>query len=192
MLSRALSAGIVAVLVLYPLLVYFGLRYFGAAWLAVLLIAVCVLRVSLSRWSRGSAAVGPQLWLVCGGGILLAAVSILQRSADAILYYPVVMNAGMLLVFAHSLVYPPTAIERIARLSDGDDLPPEAISYTRRVTVAWSVFFVCNGAIALYTALFTSLETWALYNGAIAYVLIAAMFGGELLIRLRFRRKLRG
>ena len=40
-------------------------------------------------------------------------------------------------------------------------------------------------AVALWTALHASDATWALYNGAIAYVLIGAMLGGEWLLRPR-------
>jgi uncharacterized membrane protein len=45
------------------------------------------------------------------------------------------------------------------------------------------VFLLCNGAIALYTALVSSREVWALYNGLIAYGLMGAMFAGEWLVR---------
>ena len=121
---------------------------------------------------------------------MLALVSMWSGSPDAMLYYPVLVNAVMLLLFSASLVYPPTVVERIARLRDRD-LPAEAVPYLRRVTIAWCVFFVGNGALALYTAARASFETWALYNGLIAYVLIGAMFGAELLTRRRAMRNLR-
>ena len=46
-----------------------------------------------------------------------------------------------------------------------------------------------NGAAALYTARFTPLETWALYNGLIAYLLIGAVFAVELAIRSVVKRR---
>ena len=190
MLSRAMSAGVLAALALYPLLVYFGLRHFGAIWIAAVLLAICVLRFAVLRSSGAPAGGAAQMWLLCGGGIALAVISIMRGTPDAILYYPVVMNAGMLFIFAHSLVYPPTVVERIARLGT-PNLPPAGVRYTRHVTIAWVVFFVCNGTIALYTALFASFGTWALYNGGIAYVLIGAMFGAELLMRTLLRNRLR-
>jgi len=94
------------------------------------------------------------------------------------------VNGALLVVFGGSVLYPPTVVERIARLRDGA-LPPEAVRYTRRVTIAWTAFFVVNGGLALYTACLTSLDTWALYNGFIAYLMIGAMFGGEYWIRRR-------
>ena len=84
-----------------------------------------------------------------------------------------------------------SVIERIARIRE-PALSPAAIIYTRHVTMVWSVFFVLNGAVALYTAVATPLKTWALYNGFIAYLLIGALFLAELAVRslLRTRRAL--
>jgi uncharacterized membrane protein len=101
----------------------------------------------------------------------------------------VLVNAALLVAFAASLASPQSAIERIARLRD-PELPPAAVAYTRRVTIVWSVFFALNGAAALYTALFTTLETWALYNGLIAYVLIGTVFAVELAIRTAVKARL--
>lgn len=189
-LTAWLSAGVVAVLILYPMLVYVGLSYLRAGWIAAALIAVCVFRLLGLRFGVTGGLATPQVLLVCSGGIALAAVSWLSDSHDAMLYYPALVNGGLLLVFGYSLVYPPTVVERIARLRE-HDLPERAVTYTRRVTIAWVVFFVCNGAVALYTALRTPLEIWAFYNGIVAYILIGAMFGGELLVRTRVMRKLR-
>jgi uncharacterized membrane protein len=94
----------------------------------------------------------------------------------------VLVNAALFAVFGYSVLRPPTVVERIARIKEGP-LTPEGVRYTRRVTIAWVGFFLLNGGIALYTALLTSLNTWALYNGFIAYILIGAMFGGEWLLR---------
>ena len=186
--TALLSAVLVGALALYPLLVYVGIGRFGVGPIAAVLAFVCLLRLLVLR-SRG----GPQpftrgLMVVCAGGIVLAGVSFLPESEEAMLYYPVLMNAGLLAVFAASLVSPPSIVERLARLKD-PDLPPHAVVYTRRVTIAWTVFFAINGGIALYTAAWSPLATWALYNGFIAYFLIAAMFGIEFAIRALVMRK---
>lgn len=152
------------------------------------LAVVCLLRLLALRF-RGAPKQGTALLvLVSCGGILLAGLSLWFDSAQAVLYYPVLVNGALLAVFASSLVSPPSLVERLARLRD-PDLPPAGVVYTRRVTIAWTVFFVVNGAIALYTAALTPFETWALYNGLIAYLLIGAMFGVELLVRSVVMRK---
>jgi uncharacterized membrane protein len=178
--AKLTNVGVLALFALYPPLVYLGLKYLGGLWIAGLLIAVCLLRLAFGAGPFGRG----QVALVCAGGVVLAVLSIVKRSPDLVLYYPVMVSAGLLLLFAHSLVYPPTVIERIARLRD-PDLSPKGVAYTRRVTVVWAVFFLCNGGAAFYTAIATSAETWALYNGFVAYVLIGLVFGVEFLVRMR-------
>jgi uncharacterized membrane protein len=185
-----LSAVVVGVLALYPLLVYFGISRFGPSGLAAMLLVVCVLRVLVLRVSGERVLAIPQLVLICGGGVLLAAASLVADRAQPMLYYPVLVNMTLLAVFAWSLVSPPSVIERLARLRE-PELAPEGVVYTRRVTVAWMIFFAFNGAAAFYTAARTPLATWALYNGLVAYLLIGLMFCAELLVRSLVMRRLR-
>ena len=173
---------------LYPALVYVGMSYLGVTWIAIALFAICFLRLVVFRFARAPALGATQLVVICCGGIALAVIGAVGDSPDAMLLYPVFVNAVMLALFAWSVARPPTIVERIARLRE-PDLSTDAVPYLRRVTIAWIVFFVCNGAVALYTALQTSLQTWAFYNGFVAYVLIGAMFGGEFLTRMRVMRK---
>jgi uncharacterized membrane protein len=188
LLGRASGAIAFGLLVLYPALVYYGVRHWHPAWLAAALAAVFGLRLATLRFVGGAALTRSRLGMLCAGGMALAVLSVLQRRADAMLFYPALVNAVLFCVFGYSVLRPPTIIERIARLMDGD-LPPAAVAYTRRVTLVWLAFFAINGSIALYTALRTPLETWAFYNGAVAYVLIGALFGAEWLVRRRVRRR---
>jgi len=176
------SAAVAGALVLYPILVYVGIGRFGPSAVAVLLIAVCLLRLLVLRVRGDRTLVAKQTALISVGGVALAAASLLLGKADAMLYYPVLVNATLCFLFSWSLVSPPSAIERIARVRE-PDLSPAGVRYTRRVTIAWIFFFVANGGIALYTATLAPLATWALYNGFIAYLLIGAMFGAEFLVR---------
>ncbi len=187
-ISGWFSAAVAGVLVLYPVLVYVGIGRFGPTAVAVLLIVVCLLRLLVLRVRGDWTLVAKQTALISAGGVLLAAASLLLGKADAMLFYPVLVNATLCFLFSWSLVSPPSAIERIARLRE-PDLPPAGVRYTRRVTIAWTIFFVANGAIALYTATLTPLSTWALYNGFIAYLLIGTMFGVEFLVRSVVLRK---
>jgi uncharacterized membrane protein len=185
-----LSSGLaVGLLVLYPALVYYGVRHWPPAWLAASVAIVFALRFVALRLAGVAGLTHSRLGFLCLAGMALATLSLLQQRADAMLFYPALVNAVLFLAFGYSLVRPPTVIERIARLTDGD-LPPAAITYTRRVTIVWLGFFAVNGSIALYTAIATPLETWAFYNGAVAYLLIGTLFGAEWLVRRRVRRRL--
>ena len=161
---------------IYPLAIWLGLARFEPRWLGCVLLAVALLRAAVSR---------ERVWLIAAAGALVLVIAtFVFNDGLPLKLYPVLVNAALLGVFALSLWRPPTVIERLARLRH-PDLPPDGVRWVANVTRAWCLFFVLNGGIALWTALAASDATWALYNGAIAYVLIGAMLGGEWLLRPR-------
>jgi uncharacterized membrane protein len=193
--SELLSLAVAGVLVLYPVLMYFGHTHLEARSMGLILVVFCVARLVVLRFgpgSRSARAFGTgEMLAICVGAIVLALLTIWRGSPQAMLYYPVLVNAVFLAVFGWSLFHPPTVVERIARATTRD-LPPQAVPYLRRVTLAWCVFFLCNGAAALFTATETSFATWTFYNGFLAYVLIGLMFAAELVARqlvMKDRRK---
>jgi uncharacterized membrane protein len=101
-------------------------------------------------------------------------------------WYPVLISGFMLGLFGLSLKYGPPMVERLARLREAH-LPVKAIRYTRQVTIAWCVFFLCNGICAAALTLWAPLSWWMLYTGLISYGLIGLMFAIEWLIRQRVR-----
>ena len=177
-----MRAVIISVLTLaYPLLVYLGLGHFEPRWLALMLAGVALARACATR---------ERVWLAAAAGaMLLAAASALGNQALPLKLYPVLVSSVLLVVFATSLFYPPSVIERLARLRE-PDLPPEGVAYTRRVTQVWCGFFVINGSIALCTALWATDAIWALYNGLISYGLMGVLFAGEWLVRRRVKARL--
>ena len=168
--------------VLYPVIVYFGIQVVPMGSLLLILGVALLGRLLLGGGLKTSTGLG------VGIALLFCLLVWLSGSTTGLLYYPVVINLTMLLIFAASLVRPPSAIEQLARLSE-PDLPDSGVTYTRRVTWVWCCFFVINGSIAWYTAADGNMEIWALYNGLIAYVAMGALFGVEWLIRRRVRAK---
>lgn len=160
----------------YPLAVYFGLNYLPAGTIAMVLCFILILRLLIQK-QQVKAMILPILV-----GIGLTAASFIAKRHDWLLYYPVVINLSMLMLFVYSLKLGPSMIERLARLKE-PELPHEASPYLKKVTLIWCGLFVFNGSMALYTALYASLEIWTLYNGLIAYLLIGSLLGGEYLYR---------
>ncbi len=165
-----------------PLLLLFGLEVIPVRLLAGVFLAIAALRLAL----QPRQGLTPP-WLLPTLLLLLALLVLWSGNADWFRYYPVAINAVLLTVFSLSLYTGPSLVERLARLRE-PDLPPAAIAYTRRVTQVWCVFFLINGAVALYTALYSTLATWAWYNGGLAYALMMALFGAEWLVRRRVMR----
>lgn len=162
----------------YPVVVYLSLGHFEPRWLALLLLAIALVRLGLGRTVA--------TWGVVAVALSLALLTWLGNALMPIKLYPVAVNAFMLVMFASTIVRPPSAIERLARLSE-PDLPHVAIAYTRKVTLVWCAFFLINGGIALATALWGTEAQWTLYNGGIAYVLMGLIAGIEWLVRKRVR-----
>ena len=69
----------------------------------------------------------------------------------------------------------------------GEALDARGVAYCRAVTRAWVIFLSLHLAVTVATA-FAPSAVWAFYNGALAYVLMGAMFVGEWLVRRRVRR----
>lgn len=162
---------------LYPLLIYRGLSHFEPRWLALLLLALALCRALATK---------EKIWLfAAAGAALLAGISLYSNQIQPLKLYPALVNAVLGAAFGLSLIFPPSAIERLARLRE-PDLSPGGVRYTRQVTRVWCVFFVFNGSTALITV-FCSDAVWALYNGLIAYLLMGALFVGEWLIRQRVK-----
>lgn len=167
----------------YPLVAILAIRTVGPWPLVGLLVVVLIARAVLD----GNATSSPMTMALLGVAVLMG-LAALWDAHRAVRLYPVFMNVAMFAAFASTLVKPPSMIERFARIVE-PDLPESGVRYTRKATMAWCVFFVLNGAVALWTAFAASFETWALYNGLIAYGLMALMFGGEFLVRRHVRAR---
>ncbi len=162
----------------YPFAVYFGIEHLSPRVFAALLGALWLARLlsSARAASRGTAAVA-----------LLFCLALALLDDDVLLrWYPVLINAAMLALFAGSLFVGMPVIERLARLQE-PDLAEAGVRYTRQVTKVWVGFFVINGTIAAALTLWAPLAWWTLYNGLIAYLLMGLLFAGEWQVRQRVR-----
>ena len=181
--------GFAAIIVAYPLLVYFGLEHLDTRFVALIIIGLALLRLFVGRNVQVLSSLMPHARIVVVMLLIFGALTFAADRASLLQYYPVAMNLLMFLVFFVSLLRPPSVIERIARITT-PDLPDAGISYTRKVTMVWCVFFVFNGSMALYTTLSTSLGFWAIYNSMISYTLMGVIFCGEYLVRRVVKRKI--
>lgn len=162
----------------YPVLVYVGLTYLSPAWLAGLALGLIVVRL----WGiRGSPAF--RIWSPAFAAIA-AVIAVLSLLAPiiAVKAYPALVSLAVGSVFAMSLIWPPTAVERLARLTE-PGLSTAGQVYTRRVTQIWVIFLFANVAISTASGVWGSTEQWTLWNGLISYLLMGALFGGEMIVR---------
>ncbi|MFJ4052310.1 hypothetical protein ACIPZC_02400 [Pseudomonas sp. NPDC089743] len=178
-MKRLIGLGLLLAGLLYPFAVHFGMAHF-APWQFGLLLGALWLARALSAPRRPGS-----LWMALAA-LAFCGVLGLSDSQQLLRWYPVLISAFMLALFGSTLLHGMPMAERLARLRD-PELPPRAVCYTRRVTEAWSLFFLCNGLIAASLTLWAPLRWWTLYNGVIAYAAMGLLFAIEWLIRQRVR-----
>lgn len=169
-----------ALLLLYPVFVYFGLQSFSPR----IVVLVLLLAAGL-RWLIWDSDEANGYTLIAVGLVVVA--TLLSGSKLGLLLYPVMMSVSFFLIFVLSLFKPPTVVERIARKQEGE-LSDVAVLYTRRVTQVWSAFFLINASIALVTV-FLPEHIWAFYNGFLSYVMMGIIMSCEYLVRSWYKAK---
>ena len=175
----------VLLLICYPVLVYFGFSRFEPKYLTLGIIVALFLG-RFAGTSTLSRTFGGVLFIAPVGVYLVA--SVISNQEWVVRLYPAVMSVSMAALFIGSLWSPPPLIERIARLRE-PAFPPEGVRYTRALTWVWAVFLLANAAIATWTAIVASRETWALYNGVISYLCIGLLLALEYPVRRWYRAR---
>ncbi len=169
--------------ILYPFLVYFGMAFWSPSYMVL----IGMVLVALRLWGMRHAP-NAKLWQKT---FLVAALLLLflffLKPVMAVKAYPVLISLSVAFMFGLSLVFPPSLVERIARLSE-PDLPPAGVAYTRKVTIIWTGFLLINAAISAALALWGTLADWTLWNGLLSYLLMGALFAGEWIVRKRIKR----
>lgn len=167
----------------YPFAVFFLIRRIPL-W-AFVILALAVGGLQLGRIRHMHKAFDRRHIMLAWGVLAIVLTGIYCSNAiGAVKAYPVLVSLGFAAFFGLSLRYPPTVIERIARLTT-PDLPPEGVHYTRQVTWVWFSFLILNAAIALSLALWGTLAQWTLWCGLLSYIAMGILFAGEYLVRRR-------
>ena len=143
--------------------------------------------ISHSRRWLGENSVIDHLFLV-GGAVLC--IALLSGVGLAGLYYPVLVNLVLLLVFLNGVLHPPGVIEKMAMRQE-PNFDSVIQTYTRNLTKLWCCFFVVNGGVCFVLAYGRWFDLWAWYSGVMSYVLIGFFLGIEWLLRGPISRRMR-
>lgn len=129
--------------------------------------------------------------VVAGTLSLLGALALLwttmrQNVAALYLLQHVGINLALASLFGRTLRGPGEAlVTRLARLVYPQGISPRKIRYTRGVTLAWTLFFIANATLSALLYLFAPAAIWSVYANLLGLPLIASMFLGEHLWRMR-------
>jgi uncharacterized membrane protein len=153
---------------------------FGAL-LAVVPLALAALAMAWTSRRRGLALL---LW---GAALMtLASEWTLVMSRFEWIYFLQHVGIFSLLALGFGRSLAPGAepmVSRFARMSHGGKLAPLLAAYTRRVTLAWAVFFAGLALVSLLLFLNGALELWSLFINLVTPIAIGIMFMGEFAVR---------
>ncbi len=112
-----------------------------------------------------------------GGGVPLETLYLAQHVA---------VHVVLAVVFAQSLSGAgDSLVTAMARRVHGGVLTPAMASYSRRVTVAWVVYFLAMASLSVALFLLAPLSTWAAFANFATPLAMFAMFVGEHVLRYR-------
>jgi uncharacterized membrane protein len=154
-------------------------------WNAAGLLAPMLAAAAAGAWAAGQRV---RSVLALAGTAALCLQALLGVLIPAPLLYlgqHVGINLGLAWWFASSLRGGHEAlITRMASLVHRH-MPPAMVIYTRNVTRAWVVYFIAMSSVSLLVFALARFETWAWFANFATPFALAAMFGGERLLRYR-------
>lgn len=187
---RSLTTLIIAIVILlYPFVIFFGIQFLSVQGLSLIILCLFGLRAIFNHKNDHSIMPKYALFTLSGIGIAISLLGMLSLNIIFIKLYPVAMNLAFLSIFIASLFAKENIIYQFAKKTSRKPLPNFVSAYTRKVTIAWCIFFLLNALFSCYSALFSSLHVWTIYNGLISYILIGAFFACEFVVRIFVKRK---
>jgi uncharacterized membrane protein len=141
----------------------------GAALRLTLATALAVLPVAVFLW---------QVW------------PMVLANAQTLYFAQHVGTNGLLAwVFVHTLAAGATPlVVTFARIAH-PNLPPEIAAYARKVTVAWTVFFLATCAISVLLFVAAPIAAWSTFAVLLQWPSVAVFFVGEYVLRKRLFRQ---
>jgi len=101
-------------------------------------------------------------------------------------------NLALCGVFGHTLAAGrEPLVTRFARIMRRGDMPPEVLSFTRGVTLAWALFFAGIAMVSAFLYAAVSIEAWSVFSNLVNSPLIGLMFVGEYAVRRHQLRHIR-
>ena len=172
-----------AVLVIYDLSCYLSTTHSLPALAAGLALSPALLVLGGIAWRSLGRGVAAMLLVVCVAAMWALWPSLVHNAAMLLLVQQLTMWGLLCLMFARTLRagHTPLCSEWADRLHG--PLTAAERRYSRRVTLAWSLFFAAMGLTGALLFLFASPRSWSAFNNLWSLPLIAAMFLGEYLVR---------
>ena len=151
-------------------------------WNVVGVLTPMLAAIAIGAWRAGQRWVGAAAALAIVG-LCVQALRGTQVSAPVLyLAQHVGVHAFLAFGFGSTLRAGHTPLITTLAARVHRDFTPAMAVYTRKVTLAWTLYFV---AISLALYAFASFDTWALFANLLTPLAVVVMFGAEYLLRYR-------
>ena len=157
----------------------------ASPWNVVGVLTPMLAAIAIGAWRAG------QRWMAAGATLAIAglcgqALMGVQFSAQ-VLY--LAQHAGVHLFlavgFGSTLRAGHTSLITTMAARVHRDFTPAMAIYTRKVTLAWTLYFIGMASVSLLLYAFASFDAWALFANLLTPIAAVVMFGAEYLLRYR-------
>jgi uncharacterized membrane protein len=154
-------------------------------WNVVGVLSPMLAAIAIGAWRAG------QRWLGAAAELFVAGLCV-QALSGAKVSAPVLylaQHAGIHLflafAFGSTLRAGHTALITTMAARVHASLTPGMTAYTRKLTLAWTLYFIAMATVSLALYALAPFDAWALFANLLTPIALALMFGGEYLLRYR-------
>ncbi len=140
---RTVATIIIGILiVLYPFIVFIGFHTLPIKWLYLLLICLFAIRAVFSSKQKNQRPISKKIFVFASlGGLAFSLSGLMFENIFFVKFYPVIISLLFFIVFATSLTQKENVIYQFAKKTSSKELPHFVVSYTKKVTISWCLFF---------------------------------------------------
>ena len=157
----------------------------ASPWDVVGVLTPMLAAVALGAWRGGQRLLGVGAALAIGGLCVQALAGVTVPAPLLYLAQHVGINLFLAVVFGSTLRAGRTPLITGMAARVHRTLTSDMAAYTRKLTLAWTLYFIAMALISLALYAFASFDTWALFANLLTPLAVAAMFGAEHLLRYR-------
>ncbi len=155
----------------------------SSGWSVVVIVAPMLAAVAVGAWRAGQRVLGLLAGLVVVVLCVLAALGMSVAPRLMYLAQHAGINLFLAVCFGATLRVGQTALITVIAARVHRNFTPAMAAYTRRVTLAWTLYFIAMTVLSLALYAFAPFEVWAVFANLLTPVAVVAMFGGEHLLR---------
>lgn len=170
----------IAAVAAYQLLAHHAVATPGEHGLGLAMALLPPLAIALAAAVRSpQRAAWLPLWALAAAALWAARTPLARHFEWGLYIEHVSFNLGMALLFGRTLVLGRVPLcTQFAAMIRGA-LSPAIARYTRRITLAWTLFFVATAAVSTLMFALAPIVAWATFANYVALPLVGAMFVAE-------------